>query len=73
MRNNRLVWLQEGAAKFGERILNSVAQLHEFGIIYYNNAPYLIGVMTKGNNLAPLKQAMGDLSGMVFRYMKTSS
>ena len=61
------------AHKFGERILNSVAQLHEFGIIYYNNAPYLIGVMTKGNNLAPLKQAMGDLSGMVFRYMKTSS
>jgi len=61
------------AHKFGERVINSVAQLHEFGIVYYNNTPYMIGVMTKGNNLAPLKQTMGEISRMVFNYMQATS
>lgn len=61
------------AHKFGERVLNNVAQLHEFGIVYYNNSPYLIGVMTKGNNLAPLKKAIGDMSTIVFNYMRANS
>ncbi len=61
------------AHKFGERVINSVAQLHEFGIVYYNNTPYLIGIMTKGNNLAPLKQTMGEVSRIVFNYMQATS
>ena len=61
------------AHKFGERVLNSVAQLHECGIVYYNDSPYLICVMSKGNSLDPLKQVMGEISSMVFRYMKTNS
>ncbi len=61
------------AHKFGERILNNVAQLHECGIVYYNDSPYLICVMSKGNNLDPLKKVMGEISGIVFQYMKTSS
>jgi len=61
------------AHKFGERVLNSVAQLHEFGIVYYNNSPYLIGVMTKGNNLSQLKDTMGEISGIVFNYMQANS
>ncbi len=61
------------AHKFGERVLNNVAQLHEFGIVYYNNSPYLIGVMVKGNSLAPLKQSLGEISGIVFKYMQSPS
>ncbi len=61
------------AHKFGERVLNNVAQLHEFGIVYYNNTPYLIGVMTKGGNLEPLKQTMGEISRIVYGYMQTNS
>lgn len=61
------------AHKFGERVLNSVAQLHEFGIVYLNNEPYLIGVMSKGSNLSPLKEAMGEISRVVYNYMKINS
>jgi len=61
------------AYKFGERVLNSVAQLHVFGIVHYNNSPYLIGVMTKGNNLSPLKDTMGEISGIVFNYVQANS
>ncbi len=61
------------AHKFGERVLNNISQLHEFGIVYLNNAPYLIGIMTKGGNLAPLKQSVGEMSGIVFRYMQNPS
>jgi beta-lactamase class A len=63
----------EVASKFGERVLSNIAQLHEFGIVYYHNNPYLIGVMTKGNNLEPLKKTIGDISGIVYRYMKTNT
>lgn len=61
------------AHKFGERVLNNVAQLHECGIVYHNDSPYLICVMSKGNSLAPLKRVMGEISGIVFQYMKTNS
>lgn len=57
------------AHKFGERIINNVAQLHEFGIVYYRNEPYLIGVMGKANSLTPLKEMVSDVSGMVYAYM----
>ena len=61
------------AHKFGERVLNSVAQLHECGIVYFNDSPYLICVMSKGNSLDPLKKVMGEISSLVFQYMKTNS
>jgi beta-lactamase class A len=60
------------AHKFGERVLNSVAQLHEFGIVYYNNSPYLIGVMSKGRSLTPLKETLGEISSLVLRYMQAN-
>lgn len=50
------------AHKFGERIIGVKSQLHEFGIIYYNNTPYLLGVMTSGNSLTQLSEIIGEIS-----------
>ncbi len=58
------------AHKFGERILGTKAQLHEFGIVYYKNAPYLIGVMTIGNSQKQLSTIIGDISKIAFNDYK---
>lgn len=50
------------AHKFGERIIGVKSQLHEFGIIYYNKTPYLLGVMTSGNSLTQLSEILGEIS-----------
>jgi beta-lactamase class A len=55
------------AHKFGERIENGVAQLHEFGIVYLQNRPYLIGVMTKGNDLSQLPEVLSGISAIAYR------
>lgn len=54
------------AHKFGERIIGNKAQLHEFGIVFYNNQPYLVGVMTTGNSLTQLSSIVGDISKIAF-------
>lgn len=54
------------AHKFGERIIGNTAQLHEFGIVFYNKSPYLIGVMTKGSSLDQLSDIIGDISKIAF-------
>jgi len=56
------------AHKFGERVLGNTAQLHEFGIVYFNNSPYLIGVMSSGNNLNELAEILKHISMMVYQY-----
>ncbi len=58
------------AHKFGERILGTKAQLHEFGIVYYKNSPYLIGVMTIGNSQKQLSTIVGDISRIAFNDYK---
>ena len=50
------------AHKFGERIIGVKSQLHEFGIIYYNHTPYLLGVMTTGTSLTQLSEILGEIS-----------
>src|SRR6187549_2313828 len=42
------------AHKFGERVIGNKAQMHEFGIVFYDGSPYLLGVLTKGSNLKEL-------------------
>ncbi|MCX6291447.1 MAG: class A beta-lactamase-related serine hydrolase [Bacteroidetes bacterium] len=54
------------AHKFGERILNTERQLHEVGIFYSGNKPYLLGVMTSGKDLGQLSNVLGDISEVVF-------
>lgn len=53
--------------KFGEREIGGVKQFHEFGIVYSGNEPYLLGVMTKGADMAELTNVTSDISGIVFK------
>ena len=50
------------AHKFGERILGNTAQLHEYGIVYLDGQPYLLGVMSSGTNLKDLSEVIATIS-----------
>ena len=41
-------------------------QLHETGIIYYNDSPILVTVMTKGTNVNVLPQIISEISKRIF-------
>jgi beta-lactamase class A len=58
------------AHKFGERNNNGEQQLHEFGIVYVGNSPYLLGVMTKGDNHLILPEILSGVSDLIFQSMK---
>jgi beta-lactamase class A len=60
------------AHKFGERTFENMAQLHECAVVYNGKQPYLLGIMTEGSNLQPLKTVLADISGIVFNYVKTN-
>ncbi len=59
------------ASKFGEvRDLGSSRaslQFHDFGIIYYPGRPYMLSIMTKGNDYGKLMNTIKDLSQLVFK------
>jgi beta-lactamase class A len=50
------------AHKFGERVTQEEKQLHDCGIVYYPNRPYLLCVMTKGNNMGDLISVISGIS-----------
>ncbi len=59
--------------KFGERTLTTknadgtsttVRELHDCGIVYAPNDPYLLCVMTKGNAFTSLQKVIADISAM---------
>lgn len=57
------------AAKFGEHAVNKNGggkQLHEFGIIYHPKSPYILGVMTEGDNFDRQAEVIRTVSAMVF-------
>jgi len=58
------------AHKFGERNVDGEQQLHEFGIVYYDDDPYLLGVMTKGGNHLILPQVLSGVSDLIYQSMK---
>lgn len=55
------------AHKFGERIIGNKAQLHEFGIVFYDKSPYLVGVMTSGNSLSSLSEIVSEISRIAYK------
>ena len=57
------------AHKFGERNSENGFQLHETGIVYLNNSPYLLTVMTKGSDQNTLKETLDEVSSLVYQYM----
>lgn len=56
------------AHKFGERFLeNGSKQLHDCGIVYYPKHPYLICIMTRGNDFNNLEGVVQKISQDVYR------
>ena len=56
------------AHKFGERFYTETGkkQLHDVGIIYYPNNPYLLGVMTRGKDYPSLEKAIREISALIY-------
>ncbi|HLE40638.1 MAG TPA: serine hydrolase [Nitrospirota bacterium] len=62
------------ASKFCERTvrtedgddLGEIKQAHEVGIIYYPNRPYLIGIVTRGNDFKKMGNVMRAVSRLVY-------
>ncbi len=71
----------ESARKFGERTMHVAAdsgekeikQVHEFGIVYHPNRPYLIGVMVRGNDSEKLVKLIRDISALVYEEVDRQS
>lgn len=56
------------AHKFGERITDdNQIQLHDCGIMYYPNKPYLLCVMTRGQDEQQLAKVIKDVSTLVYQ------
>ena len=57
------------AHKFGERIneTTGIKQLHDCGIVYYPKNPYLICIMTRGNNMDFLMDTLSIISKMMYQ------
>lgn len=54
------------ANKFGERSYNGQQQLHDCGIVYLKDHPYLLCMMTRGNNFKKLASSLTDISRLVY-------
>jgi len=55
------------AHKFGEReVGNGTHQLHDCGIVYYPNHPYLVCIMTKGPNFNDLSATIEQISNKIY-------
>ena len=55
------------AHKFGEAgSSNTERQLHDCGIVYFPNHPYLACIMTRGKDTDKLKQAIVDVSRFIY-------
>ncbi len=57
--------------KFGEAGNIVEHQLHESGIVYVNNHPYVLTIMTKGKDLKQLSTVISDLSAIVYGQINT--
>ena len=62
------------AHKFGEReLIGGIKQLHDCGIVYYPGHPYLLCVMTRGNDLDTLAGIIRSISQTVFAEINRQS
>ncbi|MBI2465284.1 serine hydrolase [Candidatus Shapirobacteria bacterium] len=60
------------AHKYGERsyLENNVKQFHDCGIVYLPGKPYLICIMTRGNDFKTLTTTIRDISQQIFTFVK---
>ncbi len=52
--------------KFGERSMDNIYQLHDCGIVYHSENPYLICVMTRGDSFYKQQLAIQGLSKFIY-------
>lgn len=55
------------AHKFGERVIDDARQLHDCGIIYHPTNPYILCVMTKGDNFNNQELLISELSNYIYK------
>jgi beta-lactamase class A len=53
-------------ADAGRGIEKEMKQLHEFGIIYYPDRPYLMGVMARGEDSGKLTNVIRDVTTLIY-------
>lgn len=58
--------------KFGERENNGVKQLHDCGIVYYPNKPYVLCIMTRGDDIDKMSSAIATLSEYTYKEVSSS-
>lgn len=69
------------ASKHGERTVPIMAdgeekeltQVHEFGIIYHPNRPFLLGIMARGDNYDQLVTTIRDITRLVYEEVDRQS
>ncbi len=61
------------AHKFGEAGNQDEMQLHESAIVYLNNKPYLLTIMTKGKDIKKLAQIIAELSQATYTEMASQA
>lgn len=60
------------AHKFGERQFGEEKQLHDCGIVYNPEKPYLICIMTRGRDLLKLPHVISELSKVTYEEVSKS-
>jgi len=58
------------ASKFGEDVSPGRVELHEFGIVYHRRGPYILGVMTRGQDLARQAGVIRKVSALVYQQVE---
>jgi beta-lactamase class A len=61
------------AHKFGEAGNLSEEQFSETALIYLENNPYVLTIMTNGKDYKQLPKVIKDISGIVYQYMSNSN
>lgn len=69
------------ASKHGERNISSttdgeekeLSQLHEFGVIYHPNRPFLLGIMVRGEDYDQMTKTLRDITHLVYEEVDKQS
>lgn len=61
------------AQKYGERDDNGIMELHDCGIVYFPNHPYIICIMTQGTNYEKLSNVIKDISSLTYEKVKRAN
>lgn len=61
------------SSKFGEAVYGKEKQLHEFGIVYHPKGPYILGIMTRGYDLAVQTGMIRDVSALIYNEVLNAS